>query len=503
MPSSTLFDAKGRLIENRPEIFNNLEQIIHQLDHAIHCVRDYAERLDVAMNIKEKVLGLPAQYIHLHSDVEDIKVKLREWEFLTVVISEDQEKLYPIGIIWANDINKSTLGTVTFRDFCNQEEVKMAPYLSPISVVDHHKTSLKTSSAPMALVGDAQSCNVLVAEQAFNLNAPYSLAGMPLESIDRQLQNVRQLSKSSQMLRLQQRLLQRHVAGENKQEHFIHPDRELLEYFCFLHAILDDTDLLTKVSKRDIDCIVELLNRIKTIIVKEETEVINLDGIPRDKSFCKLAAKRILHNPEMYSVYQSVYKMREKEIENNLSLKTSEQCESLFLDTKIQNGCCRVGQTKLFTINFPTFIKKSALLMDLWLKSAQEINIEHPEIDLHIHMISTISSASEVYEDKVGHYAHQDELWFWVPNTLRALDHLGSFLTGFQSSQMFGHNANLEFLQGVSDEVIQVFARDCGAIPRHKAHDGIQMPIVILRYPAGTLNSRKAKITPYLPRISP
>ena len=43
----------------------------------------------------------------------------------------------------------------------------MAPYLEVISVVDHHKSSLKTPSVPTALIGDTQSCNVLIAEQAF------------------------------------------------------------------------------------------------------------------------------------------------------------------------------------------------------------------------------------------------------------------------------------------------------------------------------------------------
>lgn len=497
---SELFDSSGYLRENRPAIFNRLEKLLQQLDNAIHHIRDYAEQLDVAMNIKTKVLGIPPLFTTIRSDVEDIRIKMKKYEYLTIVVTEDNDKLFPIGVVWANDLNKSTLGTVTFRDFCNQEEVKMASYLTPISVVDHHKTSLKTSSAPSALIGDAQSCNVIIAEQAFSINNRYSLGGMSASAIENQLKTIRQTT-SSTTIRVMQRLMQRHLSAETRGKHYIHPDRELLEYFCFLYAILDDTDLLTKVSKRDIECVVQLLNRIRSLLVKEEVEIVSLDDIPRDKLFCQVAAKRILQNPDMYSVYKKLYETREREIETNLELTTTEHWSNLFLDTKEQNGCCRVGQTKLFTANFSTFLKKAPQLMKFWLDNAQEVQQRHPEIDLHLHMISTIPSAQEVYEDRVGHYTHQDELWFWVPHTQRAYDHLSSFLTGFQSSQKFGPSASLEFLQGVTDDVIQIFNRDFGKVPHKKILIGVELPIVILRFNAGTLNSRKAMITPYLPRI--
>lgn len=501
LSKSDLFDKSGFLREDRPAIFHRLEKILQQLDNAIHHIRDYAEQLDIAMNIKTKVLGIPAQYLSIRSDVEDIRIKMKKNEYLTIVVTEDNEKLFPIGVVWAHDLNKATLGTVTFRDFCNQEEVKMASYLTPISVIDHHKTSLKTSSAPSAIISDAQSCNVILAEQAFLLNDKYSLGGMSPEAIENQIQKLRNTPSTSTSLRLMQRLIQRHIAAESRDIHFVHPSRELVEYFCFLYAILDDTDLLTKVSKRDVECVVQLLNRMKSLLVKEEVEVVNLDDIPRDKTFCKIAAKRILQNPDMYSIYKKLYETRQHEIESNLELSSGEQWANLFLDTKEQNGCCRAGQTKLFTGNFPTFFKIAPKLMAFWLKNAQGVHHNHPEIDLHLHMISTIPSAEEVHEERVGHYSHQDELWFWVPPTQRAYDHLSSFLTGFQSAQKFGSSASLEFLHGVPEEVVQIFAQDFSNVPHQKSMHGIDLPITILRFPAGTLNSRKAMITPYLPRI--
>lgn len=498
---SDLFDASGNLKEDRPAIFNRLEKIINHLDTAIHYTRDYAERLDVAIQIKTKVLGNSAQFIMMESEVDDIRIKMQRLEYLTVVIPEGDDKLFPVGVVWGNVIQRSNLGTITFRDFCNQEEVKMAPYFTIISVVDHHKASLKTASPPLALIGDAQSCNVLIAEIAFKINDTYSTGGMTLLDIDRQIEDLKGAT-SNPKTRILRQLFKYRMAAETAGNYFIHPARELGEYLCFLHAILDDTDLLTKVSKRDIECIVKLLNRIKSLTVRQAIEVVNLDDIPRDKQFVSAAAKRILRNPEMYSLYRKIYESKEKEIEQSLECCIQKSnCEALFADTKEQNGCCRVGQTKMFTINFPSYHKHIGKLREYWLSQAIAVNDRHPEIDLHLHMISTIASAEEVYLDKMGHYKHQDELWFWVPATQKAYDHLASFLTAFHAANKLGEDTYLEFLQPESEELQQVFSQNCRGVRIKKSVGNPVLPIVILYFGAGLLNSRKAMITPYLPKI--
>lgn len=501
LQDSELFDKSGTLKEDRPAIFRRLEKILNQLDKAIHYVRDYAEQLDVAMHIKRKVLGSNPEMITMRSHVEDIRIKMKNKEYITVVIPEEGGKLFPVGVVWANNLQKQGLGTVSFRDFCNQEEVKMASYLMPISVIDHHKTTFKTSLTPMALVADSQSCNVLVAEQSLGINIRYSLGGMTPKDIESEIKRSYKDSTSQTNVRLLQRLLQRHAAIEHSQDqYYIHPDREMVEYLCFLHAILDDTDLLTKVSKRDIDCIVELLNRIKSLMLKRDVEIINLDDIPKDQKYVSAAAKRILQNQDMYSLYRKVFEVKELEMEKSLEIE--DQYANIFLDTKEQNGCCRVGQTKIFTSNFPTFLKNAPKLLKYWYKIASNVNQDHPEIDLHLHMISTIASANEVYEDTVGHYSHQDELWFWVPHTQKAYDHLTSFLTAFQTAHKFGSKASLEFLHPEMEEVKQIFARNCNGISiKQTAFASVRLPIAILRFQAGMLNSRKSMVSPYLPRL--
>ena len=47
----------------------------------------------------------------------------------------------------------------------------------------------------MAIIGDAQSCNVLIAEPTFRINDRYSLIGMDEETINQQLRNQRDPEK--------------------------------------------------------------------------------------------------------------------------------------------------------------------------------------------------------------------------------------------------------------------------------------------------------------------
>jgi len=401
----------------------------------------------------------------------------------------------------ANDIRKFDLGTVSFRDFCNQDEIQMPSYLSVISVVDHHKTALKTGSPPIALIGDVQSCNVLIAEQTLLLNEKYSVEGMQAEAIQKQLEELTDVPTSSSTLRIIRRLLQKQMTLQSKQGFYIHPQREFIEYLTFLHAILDDTDLLTKVSNRDIECAAQLLNCMKSLQLKREVEIISLDKIPRDSQFAKAAAKEILQNSDMYSIYRKSYALREKEIENNLSLCAEGRPSSIFLDTKVQNGCCRVGQTKMFSSNVPLFQRTVDVIRMHWCQLAQKIFQEHPEVDLHIHMISTIASAEEVYNNLPDALRHRDEMWFWIPSTQQAKNHLAIFLNGFQMELAVQNNEmSIELLGSHMEEVEKVFSHNFLTLPVIKAEEK-QLPITILRFRAGSINSRKSMVAPYLPRL--
>src|SRR5690606_20255447 len=142
-----------------------------------------------------------------------------------------------------------------------------------------HKSDLTTFSPPAASLSDAQSTNTLVAQKAFELND-----------------------------------------ANRKKPNYIHPEREYIEYLHFLYGIIDDTDLLTKVSALDVQCVASLLNRLKSLANGKKQTIVKIDDLPRNSTFPKKAAKIILQNEDMYSLYRKVFQFREKEVEKNLTL---------------------------------------------------------------------------------------------------------------------------------------------------------------------------------------
>lgn len=489
-----LFDAKGHLLENRPNIFGFLENAINSLHQGIFKIRERLEKLDIALRTKMEVFDHRPTFVTVRSDVEEIRNKMGSYLSLTVAYP-DKGKFFPVGTIYASALRKSTLGTVSLRDFCNPEEIGIPSYLEVISVIDHHKSQLNTFTPPTALISDVQSCNTLVAGCAFEINDRYSLSGQVAENIDEQILQAVDSHRSQKILL---RLLRRKEAAQSKSSFYVHPDRETIEYLHFLYAILEDTDLLSKVSSTDLECVAALLNRLKTLALKKEAEIIDLSDLPRDKSFLKKAAQRILQNDDMYSLYKKVYAYKEKEVERNLELAANRKPSVVFADTKEQNGCCRVGQTKVFESNIPFFLKHADAIRHAWLDAAMSLTREKPEVVLHIHMISTIVSAEEVHKGVTSSYSHKDELWIWIPEGDLPVEYLKRFLNQFKNSPAFKDNQlELELLGSNASDLGMIFKESFFDIPQ-KTTKG-KLPIAVLRYNAGTLNSRKAMVSPFLP----
>lgn len=493
-----LFDAKGRLLENRPDIFRFLESAINSLHEGIFKIRERLEKLDIALRTKMEVFAHRPTFVTVRSDVEEIRYKMGSYLSLTVAYP-DNGKFFPVGAIYASDLRKPTLGTVSLRDFCNPEEMGIPQYLEVISVIDHHKSQLTTTAPPMALIADVQSCNTLVAGCAFEINDRFSLGGQTAAKIDEEIRSITDSPISHRRLL---KLLQKKEAVQKSPNFFVHPDREALEYLHFLYAILDDTDLLSKVSAVDLECVAALLNRLKTLQLKKETEILDLSDLPRDKSFLKKGAQRILQNDDMYSLYKKVYAYKEKEVERNLELAAARKPSAVFADTKEQNGCCRVGQTKVFASNIPFFLKSAESIQRAWLDASIAVHKEKPQIVLHLHMISTIVSAEEVHKGANSSYPHKDELWIWIPEGEPAVERLKIFLNNFKNSPAFKDNSlEVEFLGPNAPELELIFKESFFDIPQKAVNK--KLPIAVLRYNPGTLNSRKAMVSPFLPTTSP
>ncbi len=498
--SSALFDSHGKLIEQRPRIFHYLEKIIVGLDKAIQAVRDYVDRLDVALSIKTQVFGYLPQVVSSRADLEEIRSKMGSYPYLTVTATDGVGELIPLGIIPASAIYQSILGTVTLRDFCNREETKIPSYLEVISVIDHHKSVLQTTSTAVVTISDAQSSNGMVAELACKINDSFSMGGMTPGEITAQIEQVGQDLASPSNKRIFQRLLQRQMVAERKESYFIDPERELIEYLHFLYAILDDTDLLTKVSVRDLECVASLLNRMKSLVLGKEVEIVHFDGISRGAQFVAQAVRRILENADMYSLYRKIYLAKEEAVDRNIKLCAQEKPSTFFADTKEQNGCSRIGQTKMFIKNVPVFIQHVMAIRKSWQKEAMESFREHRELDLHMHMISTVTGAEEMFAGTGQVSTHTDELWIWIPQQDAGIEHLKTFLNGFQNLPgLQDALVEVEFVGKDTRELEQVFAESFLATPSKTSSSEFSM--AILRFKAGTINSRKAQISPYLPRL--
>lgn len=495
-----LFDHAGSLREERPNIFSFLEKAVRELHDAILKIRIRLEKLDIALQTKRDVFGHVPTVVTIHSFIEEIRQKMSSYLYLTVVYP-DQGRMFPVGIIQARDLRKNILGTVSLRDFCNRNEMSIPDYLDVISVIDHHKSQLDTFSPPFAIIADVQSTNTLVAGQAFEINDRYSCGTQTSEEIEKQIYEQSHKLTTPSSIRLMQRLFKKRIAAQKKNSYYIHPDREYIEYLHFVYGILDDTDLLTKVSLLDIERLASLLNRLKSLTMQKEVEIISLDDLSKDRNYVRKAAQRILQNEDMYSLYKKVYEHREKEVEKNISLAARKKPSNFFADTKEQNGCCRVGQTKIFASNIALLTQYAEKLLRVWLEQAVSIHQRKPEIDLHIHMLSTIVSAEEVYKGKPRNsHDHKDELWIWIPEVETAIAHLKRFLTAFQSSPGLKNNSlEVEFL-GNNAEILQMIFKECFFDIPHKISKK-DLSIAILRYNAGTLNSRKTMISPFLPTI--
>lgn len=396
--------------------------------------------------------------------------------------------------------DKSTAGTVSLRDLSNTHEVKLAPHLNVISVIDHHKCHLKTATPFTALIADVQSSNTLVAEQTFLMNDRVSTFGLSSNQIDTAIKNLHETTSSSQIRLLRRLLLLKHNVG-NQSPYFVHPAREMIEYFFFLHAILEDSDLLSNVTPRDVDCVAELLNRIMSLSHLDVRDVIHLDDIPKDKNFAKNAAARLLQHKDLYAIYKHIYEARELKVEEEIIRCAAGKENHFFLDTKVQNGCARVGQTKLFSSNFSQFLKVRDKLYDSFVHESKKAHLKQEAVDLSIQMINTITNAEEVYHNHIGPYTHQDELWFWIPETEMAYSHLASFLSGFyQAILPFKNHVSVVLNVQDSAALKDLFVKNLPGISI-SFEKGSRPSFACLRYKPGAVSSRKAMISPYLPTV--
>ena len=501
LKSPELFNRNGLLKADRVQAARAVEDVVEAMERALDIAREGMERLSHLLIVKKEVLEFPATFVTLKSDVDEMRSKINHFDHLTVVIPETNGRWYPLGVVYADDLKRGVLGTASFRDFSTVEETKMASYVEVISIVDHHKMRLQTSTPPTLVIGDAQSSNTLVAEQSLRLNRRYGKQDTVHSILVMMEKRELPLHDISERL---------HAAFAGKSEEyrggfFVDSSRELSEYFSYLFGILDDTDLLSKVSRRDVICVKNILDRMRSLVDGSPSIAVSFEHIPDDEHFVRTAAKALLQSDDLYSIYATVYQFREKEIDEALKAAIEGLPSTFFLDTKEQNGCCRVGQAKLFHNNVKTYLSHRQNLIALWQKNAEEIFSVRQHVDFFLQMISTVPSEKEVYRGEEGVWDHHDEMWLWMPEGGVPEQHLIGFLNSFEGSPVVQKLAiDVEIVGPLAEQRKSIFVQNFSKAHRIVAHTLSEGPtIAFLRYKAGAINSRKSQVTPYLPKLLP
>lgn len=500
--SHELFGADGHLIEDRPRLLDHLEDLFQKLEASINSIREFSNTLDIALNIKHEVLNINDEPLSSKADVEEVRQRMRHFSYLTVVYYEKPGKAIPIGAIYAETLKRKALGTVSLRDFSNREEVKISDYLEVISVVDHHKSDLRCPNAPIVVISNTQSCNTLLAEMQMAINNRYSTNGQTLEAIQEQLSQL----KAKKMLNLGERkqlarLLERESILLEKKDFFVHPEREAMEYMMYLYAILDDTDLLAKITPRDLRAVVQLVNRLETLKTGLDDTRLSIDDLEDQCDFLIKARERILTDKSMYNIYSQFYGFKENSIKEQLLLCQEGQPNTLFCDTKTQNGCARVGQIKLTSPLVLFFHERSDAIQQRWLADSKEVYHTSHEIDMHIQMVSTIAGAQDVFQGNKQAFTHQDSLWIWTPLEQRPLDHLVYFLRGLRyAKEVEKLEIHIE-IQASNPLPIQSLIEQNFVFKTLNSKPSAMKEgaLITMHFQAGSMNSRKAVISPYLP----
>jgi hypothetical protein len=498
LTSKVLFGKNQEIIEDRELIFKELEKLSILSKRAIDAFVHHLDSLEIAFSIKTRVIELqPHQLSHL-AEIDEITKEMGEYTHLTVNYKENG-KYYPLGVVYAADIHKKKVATTSWNDFSNPDETDSRPDVEVISFIDHHKMEVKSNAPITGIVRDAQSTNSIIANLVMEINQKYSSGGMSEKEIDAQIQEILQKELHLPEMRVLERLLEKKKTFSINGDYYISLEREILEYYQFLYAILDDTDILTKVTEYDVYAVASLLNRMKSIMVKKEVEIVHFDDLSKEENdFPSKAAKRLLKTTDLFSIYSEVYKAKEDAL-NQIILDTAKGGDTpFFQDTKrLGGGYASVGQLKYFAKNAEILQKKIGDLRQIWVERCQKIHAETSDVNLHIFMLSTIASADELFADTPAVSFHRDQLWFWIPESdKKAIHLLKEFLEHFcKSSKILPQELEVEFC-GKSLTYEKVF----GELSREfvTKHLRSEHPMVALYVDQKSVTSRKSQVAAFL-----
>ena len=456
----------------------------------------YLDTFEVALAVKRLVLNIESKYLSHVDSYETIRQKMEGFSHLTVV-HEENDRATPLGVIHDRDVKGKSLATASLRDFSNDDEMDRAKYIDVISCIDHHKSDIKTNQPSRVLISDAQSSNSMVARLNIEINQKYSTGGYTPKEVNEQIEALSQSFDTNDKMRLMKRLLSKKEALSNDSLYFISREKEFLDYYHFLFAILDDTDLLTKVTSYDVHIVCDLINTLKSLMVKKEVEVVNFDDLDsEDSNFAKNAARKLLASHDLYSLYNDNFIKKEVKVEEVLKKATTLHEVPFFQDTKIIGKYAQIGQFKLYASNHTTFHKRKAEIQKHWLKRCQEAAKEHAGLSVFIFMVSTLDSAEDLFSGaEQGEYQEKDEIWVsCLEDNRDAYEKARRFISNFlKSPRVFPQTLDMQ-LHGKLSDLQDAIGKISSRISVHP-HKG-KKPLAELYVDLKSIKSRKSDIAP-------
>jgi hypothetical protein len=278
---------------------------------------------------------------------------------------------------------------------------------------------------------------------------------------------------------------------------WVTPERQFWQAIQLIFAILEDTDLLSKISWRDIHAVGDLLNLLASLDKGIEVEAIHFDDLRETEVGATEAAARLLKAPLLQGFIRFVYEEKERDLTENILRAGRGEPSTCFQDVKIQNGCAVVTQLKVFQGNWSTFESERETLQREWVQRNLETVNHRPELDLYLFMVSTIPGV-----DGNAPSSHQDELWIWVPSVRGSQGHLRVFLGRLAKGPLQKYrNQCIATIRGAEESRLESIVREAmEGIPVRVKTGQDSTAMILLQYPEGVLNSRKATITPNLPQ---
>lgn len=464
LKNAPIFSETGELSKKSQEIFSFIQKTNIALEQAFSDLRNWCDRIEVGIIIKEEILRLKSHYISVKAELAEVERMLQKLSWICAVYPEKSGKLVPVGIITKERMAKRCLGTAALRDFSSSQEIEISKRMDVISIVDHHKCHIHSHFAPVAHISNTQACATLVTELKVALM--------------RRAQTLASLQNSTT---------------------WISPERVLLQNFALLLAILDDTDRLKKAGQRDLEATASLLNEILTL----------QEAKPTDLLASHPSLEEVLAHPQMQDLFLMIDEKRVSALQEEITSATTDLSNSdpaLFRDTKIQNRSSRVGQIKLLPQASAHFMDHAEQLRIFWAKRAKAICQSQPNLSLHLQMISTLLNEKSCSDCP-------DMLWVWCDKNERGYEHLTHFLRGFQASEAIEKEKAWarENPQSKSSLLVTIYALPQDAKPLkdlvflnfYEDESRILIeeadePHLSIRYRAGSINSRKGLISPYL-----